>query len=315
MTPNKLLWFLGVASLLVYLQMLTLLVTGTGQIMATLDTDLSWRVSTSLAFLNTHTGSNNIDNYLSLNAIDSIFPFFYAPFLYTLIKTNTNTQSPLLLALPILSGLLDILENIAIRHILTAYPRPVSTTTLHTLYGHAHWLTLGKTLCLVLTLCHVGLWLFGCGKNKGGDASRTPLRSKKQTLVGALSLMTVLISCATPATANNHLLDQQKQAWNTLNQLYSSWSWSSSSLPSTTSRARADPSTTDQKHQQGTVTWNFNNYTRKSNFFYLPSLLTHKETQTLKSMLPTSFDEDLDSVDDAPTYEFYLEKNGDYDQG
>ena len=167
--------------------------------------------------------------------------------------------------------------------------------------------------------CHIGLWLFGCGQNKGGDASSNPFRSKKKTLgtnaIGASSLMTVLLSCATPATANNHLLDQQKQAWRTLNQLYSSWSWSSSSLP-TTPRARADPSTTDQKHQQGTVAWTFpNNYTRKSNFFYLPSLLTHEETQTLKSMLPTSFDEDLDSVDDAPTYEFYLEKNGDYDQG
>ena len=52
---------------------------------------------------------------------------------------------------------------------------------------------------------------------------------------------------------------------------------------------------------------------RTARFDILRNVLQRDEVDTLLSYLPDVFDTDSDTVDDAPTYEFYLEKSGDID--
>jgi hypothetical protein len=52
---------------------------------------------------------------------------------------------------------------------------------------------------------------------------------------------------------------------------------------------------------------------RTARFDVLPKILKSEEVDILLSHLPDVFDVDSDTVDDAPTYEFYLEKSGNFE--
>ena len=106
------------------------------------------------------------------------------------------------------------------------------------------------------------------------------------------------------------VLARQKQAWQQLNQLYTTYT-----LPPNTNK--------------GTIAWDLTSTSKSSsitssvtssvtsshisNFHLLPSFLSKTETNYVINTLKTmDFDTDQDTVDDAPTYEFYLEKNGSF---
>ena len=75
---------------------------------------------------------------------------------------------------------------------------------------------------------------------------------------------------------------------------------------------------------KGTIAWDLTSTSKSSSvtssvtshvstFHLLPSFLSKTETNYVINTLKTmDFDTDQDTVDDAPTYEFYLEKNGSF---
>ena len=102
------------------------------------------------------------------------------------------------------------------------------------------------------------------------------------------------------------VLARQKQAWQQLNQLYTTYTIPPNTNKGTiaweltsTSKSSSDSSSVTSSHV--------------SNFHLLPSFLSKTETNYVINTLKTmDFDTDQDTVDDAPTYEFYLEKNGSF---
>lgn len=64
----------------------------------------------------------------------------------------------------------------------------------------------------------------------------------------------------------------------------------------------------------GSLDWK-NVNSSSANFIVLDSIITKEEVASILEIVRNSnvaFDEDLDTVDDMPTYEFYLERNGDF---
>jgi hypothetical protein len=188
---------------------------------------------------------------------------------------------------------------------------------LKSFFGFGHVFTFLKTVCLIVTLCHISLWMFGCCGESSGETSRGKARHKtilsNTGIPSTVSLsMLVLFISTISVNATSNLLEKQNNAWINLNQLYSTWEWKSDFV-----MTEFQSNSRKQKYQDGTINWNLsnNNRTRKSNFLYLPKLLSKSESKKLKSLLPSEFDQDIDSVDESPTYEFYLEKNGNYDDG
>ena len=291
-----------------YMYMLSIIILEHGT-MKTLDTDFTWTIATAHTFLRDHTKDENISRHILLNQVDTFFPFLYAPLLYLLTKKQPFMGFSQYLSL--FAGIFDIIENNAIRQILLAYPNKVSETDV--LGGRfIHLSVIFKFLCLggaiVLLIAQYCETADNTPpKKQTKQSTRCEYASTCLLVVVAAWFIPSFFTTATATATSNSLLTQQRQAWDQLNTLYTTYE-----------RHNRSNSTMEKGH----VTWDMfsNDDTKKhqqhhhhtSSFYILKSLLSRSEVSSLLTLLKQvdTFDLDLDTVDQAPTYEFYLEKNG-----
>ena len=96
-----------------------LLSTDDGKPLYTLDTDMAWTFGNAQARIDAHLGPRGVEKHLRLNLVDHVFPFLYAPLLALLHARRGNTRA--MVALALLAGLLDMVENRVIRGVLLAH--------------------------------------------------------------------------------------------------------------------------------------------------------------------------------------------------
>jgi hypothetical protein len=96
-----------------------LLSTDDGKPLYTLDTDMTWTFGNVHSRIDANLGPRGVEKHLQLNLVDHVFPFLYAPLLALLHARRGNTRA--LVALALLAGLLDMVENRVIRGVLLAH--------------------------------------------------------------------------------------------------------------------------------------------------------------------------------------------------
>ena len=168
---------LGALTAICYALMCAILLsTEDGKPLYTLDTDMTWTFANVQARLDANLGPKGVEKHLRLNLVDHVFPLFYAPLLALLHARRGNVR--VMVALSLLAGLMDMVENRVIRDVLLAHragglsgSRGSSSTSRMYLVTPAKFGVLAVP-ALVLAGQELIRWLCGTGATGRDDVSK-----------------------------------------------------------------------------------------------------------------------------------------------